>query len=313
MSMLKSEIMRGEFAGRIKSEYRKLISAKVSNVDAERLIVEHFSKSVVPGSAQEGHMWLALALCEWELGRLSPYVMEKAKNCAKSAETGFAPETIQSLLLTLDSPMPKEKKVRLPSYVSHCPWPVGSLLAYRIISSERPFVTQSPFYGKYVLLRIIMIKRHPVSRLAPDAYWSESMIVGLYDWIGDTIPDPEIVKDLSFTPISISEPMLSPSSLQTAMQSLHIDTESNRSSEIMQQLIHSTAIQRIETCCDLSWRCATGIRRDDVFTYLACDPAFENNVSPFFKTKITDYSICHSIPCDAELVNRFKQLTGDVN
>jgi hypothetical protein len=204
--------------------------------------------------------------------------------------------------------MPEEKRIRPPSYISHCPWPVGSLLAYRIISSDHPHVTQSPFYGKYVLLRIIMIKRHPISKLAPDAGWNESMLVGLYDWIGETIPDPGIANNLSFTAISINEPMLS----LPVLQSLQIDAKTDRSVGIMQQFIHRTTVQQIETCCDLSWQCVKGVRRDDVFTFIECDSTFKNNISPFFKTNSTEYSLCHSIPFDSVLVNRFQQLmTGD--
>ena len=298
------EALQSELAKNIVSEYRKLLSINVSNADAERLIIDHFSKSIVLGSPQEAYIWLVLALCEWELGRLSLEVKETAQKWATCMAAEFPQETIPRLLATLDSPMPEAKKIRPPCYVSHCPWPVGSLLAYRIISSNRPHITQSPFYSKYVLLRIIMIKRHPISQLAPDAGWSESMLVGLYRWIGESIPDPGIVKDLSFTAISQKDALLS----QPVFSTLPRDKTPDTKTDVIQQTVHRATAERIETCCDLSWNCARGVRRDDVFTFIECDPSFGEAVPPFFKTEITDYSMCHSIPFDAVLVNRFTQL-----
>lgn len=306
MATWEREIFRGELARNVNNEYRKLLSVNKSSCEAEQLILKHFLKSTIQGSQQEGRIWLALALSEWQLGRLSLYVKEMAQKWATCTEMEISLEAIQSLLATLESPMPEKKKIRLPSHISHCPWPVGGLLAYHIVSSAHPNVTESPFYRKYVLLRIIMIKRQPITWLAPDDGWDESMLVGLYDWIGDTIPDPSIVDRLTFTAVSIKQKMLSP----TAFQSLQTCAQSTRSEEILRHLISRTTTQRIETCCDLKWKCARGIRPDEVFTYLGCNPSFQNQVSPFFKTDITDYSLCHSIPFDSVLVNRFRQLSN---
>lgn len=309
MSVFENIVKRDKLVESLGNEYRKLLSVKISDVDAERLIVDYFTKAIEMGSPQEGYMWLALAQCEWELGRLSSYVKEKACYWISAPNMEFTMEEKDSMLGKLDSPIPKKKRIRTLSHISHCPWPVGSLLAYRIISSKHPYVTQSPFYGKYVLLRIIQIKRHPVSNLVPDALWNESMLVGLYDWIGDRIPESGITDHLSFTAISIREPVL----LQSVLQSLPIDMTSERAADIMQQLIQRTTTQRIESCCDLSWKCAKGIHRDDIFTFLECDPTFQSSISPFFRTNITDYSMCHSIPFDAVLVNRFSQLSHNSN
>jgi len=302
--MNETEFVQDDLLQRIKHEYKTLLSAKVSDIDAERLIIAHFSDLTLRDGISECHIWLALAQCEWELGRLSPFVKEKAYASIKSNSTMFSSNSSNQLLAALDAPMPPKKKIRSPSYISHCPWPVGSLLAYRIISSTHPNVTQSPFYEHYVLLRIVQIKRHPISRIVPDAAWNESMLVGLYDWIGKAIPDPSIANNLSFTAISINEPILEPS----ALDSVPIDVNSDDAKNLKQQFIHTLTKQRIETCCDLSWKCVKRIRRDDVFTYLACDPTFQTNFSSFFKTNITDYSMCHSVPFDAVLVNRFSQL-----
>ena len=295
-----------KLAQNIKSEYHKLLSVGVNDSEAEKMILDYFSDSSSLDTPQEGYMWLALALSQWELGRLSSSVKEKAFSWIASPRILFDPEMKSRLYSKLDAPMPEKKKIRRPSYIAHCPWPVGSLLAYRIISATHPMVSQSPFYGKYVLLRIIQIKRHPVSRLAPDALWNESMIVGLYNWIGNTIPDPEIADKLSFTAIAIREPLFG----RSVSKFPPITTISDLNEDVIRQVTQSTTQSKIETCCDLSWRCAKGIRRDDVFTFLACDSRFVNKISPFFKTEVTEYSIINSIPFDFDLVKRFKQLAN---
>lgn len=305
MAKWESEILRGELAKGVKREYRKLLSVNISSEEAECLLVTHFAPYFGTDGFTEGRFWMALSLCQWQLGRLTETAKGKARKWAALPENNISPSAHQSLLDTLDAPMPPAKRVRPPAYVSHCPWPVGSLLAYRIISSRSPRVMQSPFYGKYVLLRIVQIKRTPISILAPDAGWNEQMLVGLYNWMGDSIPQPDIVQSLDFTAVSVLAPSLNAS----VFQRLPISRLSAKNGDQLQQAIAATTTQCIETCCDLDWHCLNGIHRDDVFTYLTCDSSYEREIPPFFKTNITDYSMCNSIPFDAVLVNRFYQLT----
>ena len=304
MPKWETEIFRGDLGESVKREYRKLLSVKIDSEEAENLLLKHFAPYYSVNEAAEGRFWMALGLCQWQAGRLTETAKTNAKKWAVLPSDDISPSARQSLLDTLDTPMPPPKKVRPPSYVSRCPWPVGSLLAYRIISSDHPHVTQSPFYGKYVLLRIVKIKKDPISRLAPDAGWDERMLVGLYNWLGDSIPQPDIVQTLDFTAVSVRAPSLSVSAFQRVQTSQLSDEMKDQ----LQQIIAATTMQRIETCCDLDWHCSKGIDRNEVFTYLACDSSYEREISPFFKTKITDYAMCHSTPFDAVLVNRLYQL-----
>lgn len=305
MAKWETEIFRGDIEESVKNEYRKLLSVNINGEEAEDLLVKHFESHYRENAFAEARFWMALGLCEWQLGRLTQTAKKNAQKWAVLAGNDLSPAARQALVDTLDTPMPPPKVVRPPAYVSRCPWPVGSLLAYRIISSNHPHVTQSPFYGKYVLLRIIKIKRIPITKLAPCAGWDERMLVGLYNWIGDSIPRPGIIQNLEYTAISVQEPSIKESAFQ-GLQSLHLSAETDNQ---MQQLIAATTTQRIETCCDLDWRCLKRVNRNDVFTYLSCDSSFEREVLPFFKTNVTDYLMCNSIPFDAVLVNRFYQIT----
>ena len=303
MANWKAELYCGELGHTVKSEYRNLLAIKKRDEDAERIIIDYCVSNLVSCDADEGHMWLALALRQWEHGRLSARVKEKALLWGQCPTINISKVALCQLISTLDSPMPKKKRVPLPSWVQKCPWPVGSLIAYRIISSDHPHVTESPFYKKYVLLRIIQIKKLSVTPLAPNDAWDDRMLVGLYNWLGDSIPDPSVADNLQFTAVSVEEPLLNTSVLQN-MPLIPDDAVAKQ----MQQFMSRATQPRIETCCNLDWKCVKGINQNDVFTYLGCDSSYEQDVPPFFKTDITDYSMCHSIPFDAVLVNRFTQL-----
>ena len=305
MAKWKTEMLRGDIGEEVRSEYRKLLSVNIGSEDAESILVNHFESHFSADPITEGLFWMALSLCEWQMGRLTQTAKRCAKKWAEVPGNDISSYARESLLDLLDTPMPPPKKVRLPCYVSHCPWPVGSLLAYRIISSDNPHVTQSPFFGKYVLLRIVKINRIPITNLAPSAGWDECMLVGLYNWVGDSIPHPDIIHNLEYTAITVQAPTLKPS----IFQELRIPCLSAEFGDQLQQIITKTTTQRIETCCDLDWNCLKKVNRNDVFTYLACDASYESEILPFFKTNTTDYSRCHSIPFDAILVNRFYQLT----
>lgn len=305
MAKWEAEIFCGDIEEKVKNEYMKLLSVNINGEEAEHLLVKHFESHLGENAFAEARFWMALGLCEWQSGQLTQTAKKNAQKWAVLPGNDISSSARQSLVDTLDTPMPPPKRVRPPAYVSRCPWPVGSLLAYRIISSNHPHVTQSPFYGKYVLLRIIKIKRIPITKLAPYAGWDERMLVGLYNWLGDSIPQPDIVHNLAFTAISVQAPSIKASAYkeyQLTQQSAEIDNQ-------MQQLIAATTTQRIETCCDLDWNCLKRVKQNDVFTYLTCDSSYEREILPFFKTNITDYSMCNSIPFDAVLVNRFYQLT----
>jgi hypothetical protein len=210
MDNFKRQFKQGDDYCDIRADYRSLISIGKSVEETEDLLLRAYCP-------KEGDLlftptfWLSLGICEWETGRLTPRTKEEALYCLSlyqetveqrlnagpnerlSDMLQFFRETQEMLL----SPLPEAKKISKP-YARKCPWREGSLLAYQILS---PDMKNSPYYQKYVLLRVVDIWRRPVVRLAPTARYSESMCIGLYGWWGDQIPDASIVKDLEFVSI----------------------------------------------------------------------------------------------------------------
>lgn len=175
------------------------------------------------------------------------------------------------------------------------PWPVGTLLAYRIMSSSSDTVRNSELWNKYVLLRVVKVE----SFFGND---SKSMAVCLYDWVGDSVPDPEIAKELSFTYFSISKPLLSGIGKNFLTANLKkIDIASETKNEVLDNLTKPSYC----TYELLDWRCAKGIDKKAVFTPLGCDSSFVDNVPDIFYEHTGGIILTHSIPLDVVLVKRF--------
>ena len=130
------------------------------------------------------------------------------------------------------------------------------------------------------------------------------MLVGLYNWIGDSIPDSETIQKLQFTAAAVKPPIISPATMQNIASQTKNDVE-QRVAALLSKVVTST---RIETCCGLDWRCGRWIARDSVFTYLGCDESFQHSLSPYFDVSVTAYSLAHNISFDGMLVRRFIQL-----
>lgn len=294
-----TEIFQSDIAKIIKKEYKTLLSVGKSEEDAQQLVIEYCMKSLIANNTDMAKMWIALGYTQWQLGRLSNTAAERMKIYLKNADTWLSLNTIAYLNNMLQSSMPEKKKIAKP-HVRHCPWQAGSLLAYRICSNHR--LEDNRFWMKYVLLRVIRTVRIPITALAPEEYYNELMLVGLYKWVGDTIPNTTDLAQLEFTPIIVAKPMLSSSRIVSKISEIHSDDLSYLISEAMR----AATTQRIETCCSLDW----GRVRDSTgeFVLIDFDPSFETPSPEYFMTSITKYSLCNIISFDAVVVNRLNQL-----
>lgn len=85
--------------------------------------------------------------------------------------------------------MPGEKKISKPT-VTVSPWKSGDLLAYKIVSGTSKY---KEFSNKYVLLRVLKVIKHPISSYVEEKYYDETILLGLYNWIEDSISQKDIV------------------------------------------------------------------------------------------------------------------------
>ncbi len=292
----------------IKREYNVLLSIGEDASLIENKLISYYS-DILGSEDPDGEVfWFALALCEWEKGRLSSYVKDKA---IASLESGRdlarwdvpgnrdaylkRKKALDVLRQTIISPMPDIKTIKKPT-LRHCPWQVGSLLAYRIVSNVN--LIGNPCYNKYVLLRIVRIDKHPLSKLFDTGYYNETMKVGLYNWMGSTIPDSNIVESLPFIPISSF-------SLSLPIDKMNLGTIVTLpdGSKITEQIKEANKIQDI-VCVQLDWRSKKNEIGD--ITFLNCDNSYQDEIPVFFRNAINNCPMSHFIPFDATLYKIFK-------
>lgn len=284
-----TSVFSDDLAQDVRREYNILLSVGKDNNDIEELLTNYYRNILNCNNPDEDVFWFSLSLCEWKKGRLSVYVKEKALAALESGQDlnrwsvagndrDFInrKKALSNLKEIILSPQPSAKKVRKPT-VYHCPWKVGSLLAYRIVSNKN--LIDNPCFMKYVLLRIIKIDRHPVSRIFDTGYYDESMTVGLYNWIGSQIPDPKITRDLKYIAIKECSQALKPFWGNKDVRSVQLDWVSTKN------------------------------EKGDI-TYLDCDEGY-NSIPEFFESSTNVKLLTHFFAFDVTLSKRFERYLHD--
>jgi len=212
MSAWGTAIFSDDLASDIRREYDILLSIGKKSSEIEEILIDYYSNILNSNNPDEDVFWYALALSEWKKGRLSDKVKTKALNAldrGKDLErwnvTGNQKKyekrkkVLEEFRNTILRPMPTAKTIKKPTVI-HSPWKEGSLLAYRIISNKKA-LENHPCFEKYVLLRVVKIERHPISKHFDTGYYNESILIALYNWMGSNIPNPDIVQELNYMPI----------------------------------------------------------------------------------------------------------------
>lgn len=245
-------------------QYKKLLSAGLTSDQAENLIISYLINNDHADAMNQWLMWIALGLSEWKLGRLSETVYQTVITCLENPPESLTAPMIQEIKNTISSSQPETKKIRLAK-VTHCPWPVGSLLAYKIATNN--ICAKSQYWNKYVLLRVVSIKKRPVSYLAPSVRYNESMVVALYPWFGETVPPSSVVEGIEITPISIRKALLSHDILQ------HILAKTNKNPSFPEELIDNLTSPQSEYFYLLDWESSS--KADGKIVFIDCNPDFK--------------------------------------
>jgi len=292
----------------VRDEYMALLSLGRESEEAERVLMDYYAEILGKGDPDEPVFWLGLAYIEWRKGRLSSFVRDRALHIIDSGEDlkrwagdpkdyRERKKVLEKLKATLQSPMPPKKKIR-KAVAHHSPWPVGSLLAYRIQTDQE--MKDHPLFMKYALIRVLWIMKHPVSSILEDECYDESLVVGLYGWAGSEIPDPEIVEKLEYIPIQKS---FTPKPKREVDDSM-LEGLSDELKQGLRNFLNNAGKEEIVTYVNLIWDGQRGIAKD-IITYLDCDRAYEAEIPKFFKNsdgsmiikefRGFDYDLCQAL------------------
>lgn len=187
----------------IKSEYANRLKIGMSNIEATQNLID-CSDSYIDEEEDESIFWFALADTQWKYGRLLPEVRDEALKRIKSGvdlkrwqenkkQYEKRKQVLETLEEKLNSPQPPEKKVS-KLIIDKARWEIGDVLSYKITNEQ---LKDSKWYNKYVLLRVVAITKARIGGL-PREYSHEFNIVAIYNWIGNSVPNLEIIDKLKF-------------------------------------------------------------------------------------------------------------------
>lgn len=168
----------------LRESFREKCILGIPEQDAEQEIIREFS---VGG---DFFLWTPLAITQWSLGRLSASTKANALREIRNELSGLdmlwstkdVPKRRSVLLKAeaqLCSPQPARRKLHMPCWAWKCPWPVGSVLQFRIRHPRE----NNPLLDEYVLLQLFGIAETPPGKIP-----CEAINVGLYAWHSSLSP-----------------------------------------------------------------------------------------------------------------------------
>ena len=187
----------------IKSEYVNRLKIGQTNIEATQDMID-YNECYIDDEEDAPIFWFALADTQWKYGRLLPEVRDEALKRIKSGvdlkrwqenkkQYEKRKQVLETLEEKLNSPQPPEKKVS-KLIIKKARWEIGDVLSYKITNEQ---LKDSKWYNKYVLLRVVAITKARIGGL-PREYSHEFNIVAIYNWIGNSVPNLEIIDKLKF-------------------------------------------------------------------------------------------------------------------
>lgn len=191
----------------VRDTYMKYLKEQFSNEDAYKETLKVFQEYI--GSEEEPLFWYALADTQWRVGRLMPYVKEKALTCInmsggislfkKSKNGGYGwKKTLIKLKKRLETSMPSEKTIKKPIEFVHNPWNIGDIYVYQFHSEQSKKLN---LYGGYIAFQKIA-----------DQEWCDNLIfsrIQIYDKVFDHVPNLDSLDGVRILPFDTPERFIS--------------------------------------------------------------------------------------------------------
>lgn len=193
------KIFQNDDAANLRRSYREKIILGVTDEEAEQATIQEFL------IGNHFSLWLPLAVTQWEVGRLSEKVKENAlfeiEEELSALDVLWKPEHISkrrkelvNAKNQLCSQPPVRKKLRMPGWAWKCPWPVGSILQFRIRFPKE----NNPLLDEYIMLQVLGVSQTPPGKIP-----CEVINVGLYLW-HSKMPPAEQIKEIEKKPPALS-------------------------------------------------------------------------------------------------------------
>lgn len=182
----------------VRDDYKDMLRRGRTNEEITQAMFEH-AQAIIGDPDEESMFWFALADTQWNYGRLTPEVKEKAlyflsreddlnlwKETGDEKQLNAWIKTRETLRKKLLSPQPPEKKV-YKYRLYHCPWKIGDVYAYQFRGEE---ARGTEFFEKYIYF---------VKAREDTCYPGHTVPVGyFFKTVTDTIIDLEELKDVEY-------------------------------------------------------------------------------------------------------------------
>lgn len=305
-----AKLFSQELCEDVRHDYLELLSVGIDDDEADRRVKGKYRLVLNKGDINEAEFYFALSYTQWKKGRLSEENREKALFFLENG-MGLWPwqrsfddpyyqkrlpsminerkKVLKDLEEMLRSPMPPRKKQKIETdYL--CPWREGDVIAWKI---EHPQLKDKRLFGKYVLIRVVKVRRSHYCRLAPERGFIEDMVYALYKWWGDFIPDPHIVDQLDFQYLfkrNMEESLPAVVYKHADMLKALNPVNNLLDDPAFQRHLNSFLQRKLEYChaIAMNFKCELKKRKREMICIMH-DDGFERK--PYFHTGITDIGI----------------------
>lgn len=156
------KLYQDDIAVEVKEYFKDQLKRGKSNEEVTNELIQQYQDSISDDD-DAPIFWFALADTQWDLGRLLPFVKEKALKWLSDGsdlirwesenpkEAKLRKKVLENLQQKLHSPMPSEKKMSQYKLYK-CEWNKGDVFAYRL---ESELAKENGLYGRYFIIRKI--------------------------------------------------------------------------------------------------------------------------------------------------------------
>ncbi|MEQ8156789.1 MAG: hypothetical protein ABRQ25_18250 [Clostridiaceae bacterium] len=156
------KLYQDDVAEDVRDYYKDQLKRGKTNEEVTKELIED-NEDIISDEDEAPVFWFALADTQWNLGRLLPFVKEKALEYLKNGinlarweeeainqrEYKVREKVLQELEQKLNSPMPPEKKISQHK-IYKCEWNIGDIFAYKL---ESDYAKEKGLGNRYLLIR----------------------------------------------------------------------------------------------------------------------------------------------------------------
>lgn len=157
-----AKLYQDDIAEDVRDYYKDQLKRGKTNEEVTKELIED-NEDIIQDEDEAPVFWFALADTQWNLGRLLPYVKEKAleylnskstlnrweKEAINQKEYKTREKVLQELEQKLKSLMPSEKKITQHKLYK-CEWNIGDIFAYKL---ESEYAKEVGLDNRYLLIR----------------------------------------------------------------------------------------------------------------------------------------------------------------